>query len=698
MTDRHSHGSNSSLRPSEPLALSNRAGAHSPKVLEAMEKSNCSKSALDDLYSAKAKVLAVDDQQQNLVALERMLESMPVELVKASSGEDALKRLLEDDFALILMDVQMPGLNGFETTALIRQRDRSRHVPVVFLTAAYKSDMPMKGYALGAVDYLLKPIVPEILRAKIAVFVDLYKRAEQIRLQEKMLRERAEEALITSNANYKLLFENNPRPMWVYDTETLAFLAVNDAAIDKYGYTRDEFLKMSIKDLRPPEDLPSLFENISKIQQRLEYAGIWRHRTKDGCMIDVEITSHQLPFAGRPARLVLAHDITERKIIEAQLLRTQRMESIGTLAGGIAHDLNNVLSPILMSVELLKARFTDDVSHRVLETVEISAKRGADIVRQVLTFARGVEGEQTAIRPRRLLADMEKMLLQTLPKSIHVRVNITKGLWTVIGDPTQLDQVLLNLCVNARDAMPQGGTLTINAENTVLDEHYARLNLQAKPGPYVVIEVSDTGHSMAPDVLDKIFEPFFTTKKVGVGTGLGLSTVQAIVKSHRGFVNGYSEVGKGTSFKVFFPARESDETHEAAVQQSKLPLGKGELLLVVDDEAAVRDIAQATLEMYNYEVIVAKDGAEAVAQYAQHKDEVKAVLLDMMMPIMDGPAAIRVLESMNPQVKIIGASGLAENARQPSVSANGSVRAVMAKPYTAEKLLRTISAILSEPA
>src|SRR5437016_5568310 len=223
-----------------------------------------------DPHSAKVKVLAVDDQPQNLVALERMLESMPVELVKAGSGEDALKRLLEDDFALILMDVQMPGLNGFETTALIRQRDRSRHVPVVFLTAAYKSDMPMKGYALGAVDYLLKP-------------------------------------------------------------------------------------------------------------------------------------SHQLPFAGRPARLVLAHDITERKIIEAQLLRTQRMESIGTLAGGIAHDLNNVLSPILMSVELLKARFTDDVSQRVLDTVEISAKRGADIVRQVLTFARGVEGEQKAIQPARLL-------------------------------------------------------------------------------------------------------------------------------------------------------------------------------------------------------------------------------------------------------------------------------------------------------
>src|SRR6266481_5638234 len=269
-----------------------------------------------DPHSAKVRVLAVDDQPQNLLALERMLESMPVELVKAHSGEQALKHLLDDDVALILMDVQMPGLNGFETAALIRQRDRSRHVPVVFLTAAYKSDLHMKGYALGAVDYLLKPVVPEILRAKVAVFVDLFKRAEQIRLQEKMLREQAEEALVASNTNYRLLFENNPRPMWVYDTETLAFLAVNDAAIDKYGYTRDEFLRMTIKDLRPPEDLSSLFENLSKVQQTLEYAGIWRHRKKDGRIIDVEITSHQLPFAGRPARLVLAHDVTEKKIIE----------------------------------------------------------------------------------------------------------------------------------------------------------------------------------------------------------------------------------------------------------------------------------------------------------------------------------------------------------------------------------------------
>jgi len=645
-----------------------------------------------------AKVLAVDDQPQNLMALEVMLQSMPVDLVKANSGEEALKKLLHDDFALILMDIQMPRLDGFETAALIRQRERTRHIPIVFLTAAYESDRHMKGYSLGAVDYLLKPLVPEILRAKITVFVELFKRAEKIHLQERMLRERAEEALIASNANYKLLFENNPRPMWVYDTETLAFLAVNDAAIEKYGYSREEFLTMTIKDVRPPEDLPNLFDSLSKVHQTGEYAGCWRHQKRDGSIIDVEIASHQLPFAGRPARLVLANDVTEKKMIEAQLLRTQRMESIGTLAGGIAHDLNNVLAPILMAVQLLRERFKDDPTQRILETMETSARRGASIVRQVLTFARGVKGEQTAIQPKHLLANMERMLQQTFPKSIDVRVDVFKQLWLVIGDPTQLDQVLLNLSVNARDAMPNGGKLTIHAENIILDEHYARLNLQATAGPYVLIEVADTGYGMPPEVVDKIFEPFFTTKEVGHGTGLGLSTVQAIVKSHRGFVNVYSEVGKGTSFKVFFPAKESDETREAAVQLTELPLGHGELILIVDDEAAVREIAQVTLESYNYGVVTAKDGTEALALYAQHKDEIKAVLLDMMMPVMDGPTTIRVLESMNPNIKIIAASGLLDNTKSLNLpgAPNGSVRAVLAKPYTAEKLLKTLSAVIAE--
>ncbi len=556
----------------------------------------------------------------------------------------------------------------------------------------------MKGYSLGAVDYLLKPLVPEILKAKVAAFVELFRRAEQIRLREQLLRERAEQALSASEANYRILFENNPRPMWVYDAETLAFLAVNDAAIAQYGYPRDEFLRMTIKDIRPSEDVDHLVENLAATPKRLEQTGSWRHQKKDGTVMDVEIASHELPFVGRPARLVLANDITEKKKIEAQLLRAQRMESIGTLAGGIAHDLNNVLTPILMAVQLLKDRFRDPANQNLFETLETSAKRGANIVRQVLTFARGVEGERISIEPKHILANMEKMLGQTFPKSIQVRADIPSGLWMILGDPTQLDQVLLNLCVNARDAMPHGGKLTISAANTVLDEHYVRMNLQAKVGPYVVIEVADTGKGIPPGMLDKIFEPFFTTKEIGEGTGLGLSTVSAILKSHGGFVNVYSEIGKGTSFKVYFPAKESVETREAAVLQTELPIGNGELILIVDDETAVRDIAQLTLESYNYRVITAKNGAEALAYYAQQCGEIRAVLLDMMMPIMDGPATIRALETINPNVKIIAASGLLENAKNGGSSGNmgPTVRAVLAKPYTAEKLLKTLHAVMTE--
>jgi two-component system cell cycle sensor histidine kinase/response regulator CckA len=643
---------------------------------------------LTNFQGPKVKVLAVDDEPKNLLVLQLMLEAMPLELIQAHSGEEALRHLLDHDVALILMDVQMPHLDGFETASIIRTRERTRHIPIVFLTAGNKYDAHMKGYALGAVDYLLKPLVPEILMAKVAVFVELFRRAEQIRIQEKMLRERAEEALVATNANYRLLFENNPLPMWVYDADTLAFLAVNDAAIEKYGYPKPQFLKMTIRDLSPAEDLPSLFESVSRTQQTADHAGTWRHQKRDGTVIDVEVASHKLPFAGRNARLVVVNDITEKKRIEAQLLRTQRMESIGTLAGGIAHDLNNVLAPILLGLQVMKDKFKDESSRRLMDTMETSAKRGKNIVRQVLTFARGLEGEQVVIQLKHLLANMEKMLRQTLPKSVDVELEIPQRLWTIHGDPTQVDQVLLNLCVNARDAMPDGGKLSIRAENMVLDETYARLNLQAKPGRYVVIEVADTGHGMAPKVMDKIFEPFFTTKEVGKGTGLGLSTVQAIVKSHGGFLNVYSEIGKGTSFKVYFPVKESSDGHEAVVDQMELPLGHGELILIVDDEAAVREIAQVTLESYNYRVVTAKDGAEAVACYAQQKDRIDAVLLDMMMPIMDGPATIRALETINPRVRIVAASGLVDSAKNPRVSA------VLAKPYTAEKLLRTLSSVL----
>jgi CheY-like chemotaxis protein len=369
------------------------------------------------------------------------------------------------------------------------------------------------------------------------------------------------------------------------------------------------------------------------------------------------------------------------------------MESIGTLAGGIAHDLNNILSPILMGIDLLQVRIKDEASLQYLKMLQQSAERGASMIRQVLSFARGVQGERVTVQPKHLIKDIVKILTDTLPKSISIKFYIPEGLWVASADPTQIHQVLMNLCVNARDAMPAGGVLTIRAENTNLDEHYARMNLEASAGRYVAINIEDTGAGMPPEVTGRIFEPFFTTKEVGKGTGLGLSTALTIIKSHGGFINVYSELGKGTQFTVYLPALDTESGGQSEQVETELPLGRGELVLVVDDEESIREITRGTLETFGYRVVVASDGTEAVALYAEHKEEIAIVLTDMMMPFMDGPATIRALQRLNPKVKIIAASGLAASDKAAQAQGVG-VKTFLPKPYTAEKLLKTLAELL----
>jgi CheY-like chemotaxis protein len=372
------------------------------------------------------------------------------------------------------------------------------------------------------------------------------------------------------------------------------------------------------------------------------------------------------------------------------------MESIGTLAGGIAHDLNNILAPILMSIDILHDACADPQATAILETIEVSAKRGADIVRQVLSFARGIEGERIEIQTKHLLMDLESIIRDTFPKDIRLQFAVSSNPWTILGDPTQIHQILLNLCVNARDAMPHGGRLSIAAENAVLDEHYAAMNLQAKPGNYVNIAVTDTGEGIPPEIIEKIFEPFFTTKEVGKGTGLGLSTVIAIVKSHGGFVNVYSEPGKGTTFKVYLPAIDAP-SREASQQrgEASLPRGSGEMILLVDDEPSLSIVASQTLQAFGYRVLCATDGADAVAVYLAHRNEVAVILTDMMMPVMDGPAMIHALRRVNPEVKIIATSGLNANYGLTKL-ADMRIKHFLTKPYTADTLLKTLRVVLEE--
>jgi PAS domain S-box-containing protein len=498
--------------------------------------------------------------------------------------------------------------------------------------------------------------------------------AERIAEQAALL-DKAQDAILVRDLNHQILY-------WNRSAERL------------YGWTTDEVLGKSIQELlyRDPKAFLAATEETITAG---EWTGELQQVRKNGQVLTVECRWTLVrDNDGRPKSILAINtDITERKKLEQQFLRAQRMESIGTLAGGIAHDLNNVLSPIMMSIDLLKINEVNEKRLGILNTIETSTKRGADMVKQVLSFARGVDGQQLEVALVPLLKEVEKIANETFLKNIEVRGKFPSDLWTVEGDPTQLHQVLINLCVNARDAMPLGGTLTIAASNLRMDEHYVAMNLDARVGPYVAIQVEDTGVGMSPEVVERVFEPFFTTKELGKGTGLGLSTTLAIIKSHGGFVRVYSEVGVGTRFHIYLPAHTVNRVQEQDIVSEDLPRGNGELVLLVDDEAAVRQITRETLEAFGYRVMLAADGAEATAHFASCKDEIALVLTDMMMPVMDGPTMIPILMRINPQIPIIAASGLNANG-MVAKAANSGVKHFIPKPYTAETLLKTLKAVL----
>ena len=434
---------------------------------------------------------------------------------------------------------------------------------------------------------------------------------------------------------------------------------------------------------------------LQTVQGSGEWVGEVEHKTSEGkTLLLVSRLTLMRDDAGQPrAILAINTDITEQKALERQYLRAQRMESIGTLAGGIAHDLNNVLAPILMSISMLKEEVKEAGSLDLLRTIEKSAQRGAGLVRQVLSFARGVEGTRQELRVADVLKELEYILGETLARGIALEFTVDDDLWSIEGDPTQLHQVLLNLCVNARDAMPLGGRIGISAKNVTLDDHYVAMNIDARVGPHVRIEVADNGTGIDAAMLEKIFDPFFTTKPVGKGTGLGLSTTQAIVKSHGGFIHVYSEPNNGTRFCIYLPSGASAAL-TGARDVPAAPRGQGQLILVVDDEEAIRQVTRHALESNGYRVMVAVNGAEAVSIFAQHIDRVDLVLTDMMMPVMDGPATILALRQIRPDVRIIGASGIEDNGRLAHAVGAG-MKHFLPKPYTAEVLLHKLAEALA---
>lgn len=471
----------------------------------------------------------------------------------------------------------------------------------------------------------------------------------------------------------------------------------NKSAERLYGWKADEVVGRSIQDVLFRDASRQLADTLKILPQRGEWRGELQQLTKDGREVTVESrwTLMYDPEGHPKSILFINTDISEKKTIEDRLRRSQRMESLGSLAGSIAHDLNNVMSPLLISVEYLKKRFGDSDSQDMLNLLEMSVRRGVSIVKQVLTFVRGTQEEFEPVQVGQLVNEVKQMILKTFPESVKVKSHVSSDLWKISGDVNQLHRVLLNLCINARDAMPQGGALEIGAENVMVDEFFAKMNKQTSTGPFVMISVSDTGSGIAPENLGKIFDPFFSTKDARQGTGLGLSSVSTIVEKHHGFTHVDSQVGRGTEFRVYLPAVSVHAASESQVTAEPLDGGNGELILVVDDENLICEITRESLETCGYRVITAKDGVEAMVLYGKNKDEVKLVLIDLVMPFMDGINTVRAMKIIDPDVRIIAISGFMPD-KGVLDNEGGNVKALLPKPYSAAKLLATMKQVLED--
>jgi hypothetical protein len=502
----------------------------------------------------------------------------------------------------------------------------------------------------------------------------------------------AEQALRASEEQYRVLFENSPLPKWLYDLETLRFLAVNDAAIRMYGYSREEFLAMTIKDIRPPEDVPLLMDVVAKPLGDGQI-GVWRHKKKDGTLVEVELHGHTFEQDGATRRLIVAQDVGDRRRLEEQLRQAQKMEAVGRLAGGVAHDFNNILSVILSYGEMLMADLTPTEPIREdIDQIVKAALRAADLTRQLLMFSRQQVVDPKVLDLNDVLKSIDKMLRRVLGADIDLTFVPGKGLGRVRADPGSIDQVVMNLVVNARDAMPTGGKLTIETSNVVLDEAYARRHAESQPGPHVMLAVTDTGIGMDAATRTRIFEPFFTTKDKGKGTGLGLSTVFGIVRQSGGTVWVYSEPGKGTTFKVFLPR--VDAKLDPMASEPPLAAMRGtETILLVDDDDQVRLVTRSILQKNGYHVIVARNAGEALLHAESHAGVIHLLVTDVVMPQMSGPALAQRLAASRPEMKVLCMSGYTDDSIVRHGVIDGHI-AFLQKPVTPQALAKRVRAVL----
>jgi PAS domain S-box-containing protein len=653
-------------------------------------------------------VLAVDLQGTRFLGQLVRLDGLLV----VSRGSDGKRYLFLRDRSGEIPLYVAPGL--LAEPELPRHLFQGGRVQIVGIATRYTGDPALpSGYELApraAADFQFVPEPPYAviglgvfflfsLLGFSGVYLFLRRRAADRRAAEmrSLLNdlERSRDALSASEKKYRLLFENSPLPMWICSPDSLAFLAVNGAAVQQYGHSRDEFLQMTVRDLGPQPDLPGSPESFLLTPAGGEHSSQARHRKRDGGWMDVEITSHEVEWEGQPARLVLAQDITARNRLEEQLRQAQKMEAVGRLSGGIAHDFNNLLGVILGYGDVLEQHLgTDGPALKTLEEIQKAARRAASLTRRLLAFSRSQIIERKALNLNTVVHEIGAMLHRVIGEDIEFRTVLDPDLAAVKADQGQIEQLIMNLVVNARDAMPKGGQLALETRNADLDDFSARQHPPLTPGSYVLFSVTDTGIGMDAETKARIFEPFFTSKPHGTGTGLGLATVYAIVEQCGGSISVYSEPGMGATFKIYFPRL--DQTPEAS-QTPALSRddhrGTGTILLV-EDEEALRTLTRSLLEGMGYAVLEAESADRAIEVAKNYPEPIRLLLTDVVMPGIDGRALSEHISSLLPEIRVLFMSGYPDYA----ISQHGALDSgvcLLAKPFTRAALAGKLSEVLT---
>lgn len=648
------------------------------------------------------KILIAEDEMIVALDLERRLGKLGYDCILASSGEQVIEMAATQHPDIILMDICLHGeIDGIAAAERIRLHN---NIPIVYLTANADEHTLKRAEVTHPASYLLKPFKERELQ--ICIEMALTNHALQAELRtardemEKHVITRTTELLKTNETLRKEIRSHQETSALVREQAALLdkardaifvrdlagqILYWNAGAERLYGYSKIEATGQSVGKL-----LHYNQETEATALERTQHDGEWMGELLNiSHSGDERIVESRWTFMpDKTAVLVVETDISERKKIEAQFLRVQRLESVGALASGIAHDLNNVFTPLIMTAQLMSEDATNAKARQLADIIMTSARHGSDMVKQVLLFVRGGEGENLPFRLEHLVKDVVNLLRDTFPKNIRIRSSYTPDLWSVVGDATRLHQVFMNLCVNARDAMPNGGELSIAMKNFQVDEAFAKLQGAINPGRYIRIAVVDTGTGMSPEVQKKIFDPFFTTKAPGKGTGLGLATVQTIVLGHNGFLQLESKPGQGSSFHIYLPA--CDEIEAATLAPfAPPPMGHGELILIADDEHTVREIVKSTLEACGYRTILADDGINALSQFALQHQEIACVIADLEMPNLDGLACAQAFRQINDNVPVLLASGTSES-DVPTAQIKASGATYLAKPFTKADLLAAI--------